>query len=49
VDRDLWFAIGLIILLIASRTGKEGWLFKAGESTLERPETPEEAAHRPAI
>jgi amino acid transporter len=44
-----WFAVGLIILFYASRTGKEGWLFKAGESTLERPETPEEAAHRPAI
>jgi amino acid transporter len=44
-----WFAAGLIILFYASRTGKEGWLFKAGESTLERPETAEEAAHRPAI
>ncbi len=44
-----WFAIGLVILFYASRTGKEGWLFKAGESTLERVETPEEAAHRPAI
>src|SRR6201999_3544434 len=45
----LWLAIGLIILFLASRTGKEGWLFKAGESTLERPETPQEEAHRPAI
>ena len=44
-----WFAVGLIILVFASRTGKEDWLFKAGESTLERPETPEEAEHRPAI
>ncbi len=44
-----WFAVGLVILFYASRTGKEGWLFKAGESTLERPETAEEAAHRPAI
>ena len=44
-----WFAVGLLILLFASRTGKEEWLFKAGESTLERPETAEEAAHRPAI
>ncbi len=44
-----WFAVGLVILVIASRTGKEEWLFKAGESTLERPETAEEAAHRPAL
>jgi amino acid transporter len=44
-----WFAVGLIILVLASRTGKEEWLFKAGESTLERPETAEEAEHRPAI
>ena len=44
-----WFVAGLIILFWASRTGKEGWLFKAGESTVERPETAEEAAHRPAI
>jgi amino acid transporter len=44
-----WFIAGLVILGWASRTGKEGWLFKAGESTLERPETAQEAAHRPAI
>ncbi|HEY1711979.1 MAG TPA: APC family permease [Solirubrobacteraceae bacterium] len=44
-----WFVVGMIILFYASRTGKEGWLFKAGESTIERPETPEEAAHRPAL
>jgi amino acid transporter len=44
-----WFLAGLVILFYASRSGKEQWLFKAGESTIERPETPEEAAHRPAI
>ncbi len=44
-----WFLAGLVILFYASRTGKEGWLFKAGESAVERPETAEEAAHRPAI
>jgi amino acid transporter len=44
-----WFVVGIAILLFATRTGKEGWLFKAGESAVERPETPEEAAHRPAI
>jgi amino acid transporter len=44
-----WFVIGLIILFYASRTGKEDWLIKAGESTVERPETAAEAAHRPAL
>jgi amino acid transporter len=44
-----WALAGLVILFYASRTGKEAWLFKAGESTLERPETPVEAAHRPAL
>jgi len=44
-----WFLAGLVILLYASRTGKEEWLHKAGMSTVERPETAEEAAHRPAI
>jgi amino acid transporter len=44
-----WLVLGLAILFFASRTGKEGWLFKAGQSTLERPETPQEEAHRPAI
>jgi amino acid transporter len=44
-----WFIAGLAILFFASRTGKEEWLFKAGESTIERPETAQEAAHRPAI
>jgi amino acid transporter len=44
-----WLVAGLGILFYASRTGKEEWLFKAGESTIERPETAEEAAHRPAL
>jgi amino acid transporter len=44
-----WFLAGLVLLFFASRTGKESWLFKAGESTLERPETAEEAANRPAL
>ena len=44
-----WFLAGLVILAFASRTGKEQWLFKAADSTAERPETTQEAAHRPAI
>jgi amino acid transporter len=44
-----WFVVGLVILFYASRTGKEAWLLKAGVSTSERPETSEEASHRPAI
>ncbi len=44
-----WFLAGLVVLFYASRTGKEAWLFKAGESTIERPETVDEAAHRPTI
>jgi amino acid transporter len=44
-----WLVLGLGILFFASRTGKEGWLLKAGVSTAERPETVTEAAHRPAL
>ncbi|MBV8733607.1 MAG: APC family permease [Solirubrobacterales bacterium] len=44
-----WLVAGLLILFFLSRTGREEWLFKAGQSTMERPETAAEAAHRPAI
>jgi amino acid transporter len=44
-----WVAIGIIVLIFASRTGKEAWLMRAGESAHLRAETPEEAAHHPAI
>jgi hypothetical protein len=44
-----WVLLGLIILFFASRTGKEGWLLRAGESANLRSETPEELAHHPAI
>ena len=44
-----WFILGILILVWASRTGKEEWLRKAAESTVERPETAAEAAHRPAL
>jgi amino acid transporter len=45
----IWTVIGLAILLYSSRTGKEGWLLRAGESVKLRAETPTEAAHRPAL
>ena len=44
-----WAVIGVIVLLYASRTGKEEWLRKAGEAAQLRPETAEELAHRPAL
>ena len=44
-----WFVAGLVILFYASRTGREGWLFRAGEAAHERPETQAELADRPAI
>ena len=45
----IWTVVGLAIVLIASRTGKEDWLKKAGESAQLRAETPGELAHRPAL
>ncbi len=45
----IWTVVGLAIVLIASRTGKEEWLKKAGESAQLRSETPTELAHRPAL
>jgi len=45
----IWTVVGLAIVLIASRTGKEAWLKKAGESAHLRAETPTELAHRPAL
>jgi amino acid transporter len=44
-----WVGLGLIILFFASRTGKEGWLLRAGETANLRSETPEEIAHHPVI
>jgi amino acid transporter len=44
-----WFVAGLVILFYASRSGKEDWLFKAGEAAHERAETGAERAHRPAL
>ena len=45
----IWFAVGVVVLFVASRTGKEEWLFKAGESAHLRAETATEAAHRPVL
>ena len=45
----IWTVVGLAILVYASRTGKEAWLLRAGESVQLRAETAAEAAHRPAL
>ncbi len=45
----IWTVIGLGIVVWASRTGKEDWLKRAGESAHLRAETAAEAAHRPAL
>jgi amino acid transporter len=44
-----WIVLGVIVLIFASRTGKEAWLLKAGQTAHLRPETPEELAHEPLI
>ena len=45
----IWTVIGLAVVFWASRTGRERWLSKAGESAELRLETPDEMAHRPAV
>ncbi len=45
----IWTVVGLAIVLYASRTGKEDWLKRAGESVQLRAETAAEAAHRPVL
>jgi amino acid transporter len=45
----IWTVVGLAIVLYASRTGKEDWLRRAGESVQLRAETAAEAAHRPVL
>jgi amino acid transporter len=45
----IWTIVGLAIVLIASRTGKEDWLHRAGQSVELRAETAAEAAHRPVL
>lgn len=45
----VWFVLGLAIMLWASRTGRDGWLLKAGQSVELRRETRDELLHRPAL
>jgi amino acid transporter len=45
----LWIVVGVIVLVVLKRRGKEEWLAKAGEIVVERPETREELAHRPPV
>jgi amino acid transporter len=45
----LWMVVGVIVLVVLKRRGKEEWIAKAGEIVAERPETREELAHRPVV
>jgi len=45
----VWLVIGLIILFVLHRCGKEKWLLLAGQAVEMRPETVEELEHRPLI
>jgi len=45
----LWMVVGIAVLVVLKRRGREDWLAKAGEIVAERQETPEEAAHRPVL
>jgi amino acid transporter len=44
-----WFALGLVVLFLMNRFGKEEWLLKAGDAAQEHVETPAELALRPTI
>jgi amino acid transporter len=45
----LWIVVGIVVLFVMKRRGKEEWLAKAGEIVAERAETPEELAQRPVV
>jgi amino acid transporter len=45
----VWAIAGIVLLVVLAATGREKWLASAGQAVEERPETPEELAHRPAI
>jgi amino acid transporter len=45
----VWAVVGLGVVLWASRTGRERWLARAGESAELRLETAEELAHHPTV
>jgi amino acid transporter len=45
----IWIVLGVLLIAYLRASGKEGWLMRATQAANERPETPEELAHRPAI
>jgi amino acid transporter len=49
VTAFVWFGLGIIVIAILAATGKEAALADAGAAVDERPETPEELAHRPSF
>jgi amino acid transporter len=44
-----WIVLGLVIMLVASRTGREEWLLRAAEAAHERAETKEELSEHHAL
>jgi amino acid transporter len=44
-----WMLVGVALLVYLKLTGKDTWLARAGAIVAERPETPEELAHRPVV
>ena len=44
-----WMLVGVAVLVYLKLVGKDKWLARAGAIVAERPETPEELAHRPVV
>lgn len=44
----VWAVLGVLLVAFLAATGREQWLSAAGQAAEERPETPEELAHRPS-
>jgi amino acid transporter len=45
----VWSVLGIAVVALLAMLGKESWLQAAGRAADERPETPEELAHRPSF
>jgi amino acid transporter len=49
ISAFVWMGAGVVLVAVLAFLGKEDWLAAAGRAVDERPETPEELAHRPAF